>query len=56
MAKEPNYAGKNYADVEPDLKAAFLHSNPNADWEKMSTTVLYGWEKAGGIVSGFVLI
>jgi hypothetical protein len=56
MAKEPIYAGKNYADVEPDLKAAFLRSNPDADWEKMSTAVLYGWEKAGGIVSGFVLI
>jgi hypothetical protein len=56
MATQPGYSGKNYADVEPELKTAYLRSNPNADWEKMSTAVLYGWEKAGGIVSGFVLI
>ena len=56
MANDPRYRGKNFPDVESDLKAAYLLLNPNADWEKRSTAVLYGWEKAGGIVSGFALI
>ncbi len=56
MANDPRYRGKNFRDVEPELKAAYLSSNPKADWEKRSTAVLYGWEKAGGIVSGFALI
>ncbi len=56
-AIDPRFRGKNFPDVEPDLKEAYLLSNPNADWEKRSATaVLYGWEKAGGIVSGFALI
>ncbi len=55
-ANEPAYSGKNYPDVEPDLKEAYLRMNPDQDWEKISTAVLYGWEKAGGRVSGFVLI
>jgi hypothetical protein len=56
MANDPRYRGKNFPDVEPELKAAYLTENPNVDWEKRSTAVLYGWEKAGGIVSGFALI
>jgi hypothetical protein len=55
-ANDPRFRGKNFPDVEAELKAAYLLSNPNADWEKRSTAVLYGWEKAGGIVSGFALI
>jgi hypothetical protein len=55
-ANDPAYSRKNFPDVEPDLKAAYLRVNPSADWEKMSTAVLYGWEKAGGRVSGFVLL
>jgi hypothetical protein len=56
MANDPRFRGKNFPDVEPELKAAYLLLNPNIDWEKRSTAVLYGWEKAGGIVSGFALI
>jgi hypothetical protein len=56
MANDPRFRGKNFPDVEPELKAAYLLWNPNTDWEKRSTAVLYGWEKAGGIVSGFALI
>ena len=56
MANDPAYSGKNYPDIESDLKAAYVPMNPSRDWEKMSTAVLYGWEKAGGRVSGFVLL
>jgi hypothetical protein len=56
MANDPRYRGKNFPDVESELKAAYLSWNPDTDWEKRSTAVLYGWERAGGIVSGFVLI
>lgn len=56
MANSPQYRDKNFPDIEDDVKAQYLRDHPGSDWEKVSNAVLYGWEKAGGTVSGFVII
>lgn len=65
MARSKTFAGKNFEDVEPELEAAwvrefrgdFPEAITEADWERISNLVLYGWERAGGAIrQGFALI
>ena len=57
MAGSERFAGKNFEDVEPELKAAYLLEFPDGDWDRISNLVLYGWEQAGGAIrEGFALI
>jgi hypothetical protein len=61
MARSEPFAGKNFEDVEPELKAAWLREAPEAfperDWNRISSLPLYGWERAGGAIrQGFALI
>jgi hypothetical protein len=57
MARSGRFAGKNFEDAEPELKAAYLLEFPSGDWDQISNMVLYGWERAGGeIRQGFILI
>jgi hypothetical protein len=57
MARSERFAAKNFEDVEPELKAAYLLDFPEGDWDRISSLVLYGWERAGGAIrQGFALI
>jgi hypothetical protein len=57
MARSERFAGKNFEDIEPELKVAYLLDFPEADWDRVSNLVLYGWEQAGGAIrEGFALI
>jgi hypothetical protein len=56
MAEKPEYRERSFHDVEPELKHAYMAGHPNSDWDKISSAVLYGWERAGGKVGGFAMI
>jgi hypothetical protein len=56
MAQKPEYHDIPFQDAEPELKHAYLAGHPGCDWVKVSSAVLYGWERAGGKVGGFVII
>jgi hypothetical protein len=57
MARSEHFAGKNFEDVEPELNAVYLREFPGNDWTRISSLVLYGWERAGGMIrQGFALI
>jgi hypothetical protein len=57
MARSERFRGKNFEDVEPELKAAYLRDFSDYEWDRISSLVLYGWERAGGTIrQGFVLI
>jgi hypothetical protein len=57
MARSQRFKGKNFEDVEPELKAKYLAEFPESDWDQVSSLVLYGWERAGGTIRhGFALI
>jgi hypothetical protein len=57
MARSEQFAGKSFEDAESVLKTTYPHSFPESDWDRISSLVLYGWERAGGkIRQGFALI
>jgi hypothetical protein len=69
MARSKPFEGKNFEDVEPELKAACLEEFQGEfpeefqggfseeNWEQASSLVLFGWERAGGAIrQGFALI
>jgi len=47
-ASDPRYRGKNWSDVEEDLRTDYMRNNPNSAWERMKGAVRYGWEKVTG--------
>jgi len=47
-ASDPRYQGKNFSDVESDLKADYSRRYPNSTWEKMKDSIRYGWDKVTG--------
>lgn len=49
-ARDPRYQGRNFADVEGNLRADYERSNPNGSWEKMKDAVHYGWDRVTGKV------
>lgn len=48
MAGEPRYRGKNFNDVEADLRRDYERWNPNSTWEKVKDAVRYGWDRLTG--------
>lgn len=57
MASSPRYQDHKFEEVEPELKVVYLRDHPGTEWEKVSSAVLYGWERAGGrIAHPFALI
>jgi hypothetical protein len=56
MAQKPEYHDVPFHAAEPELKHAYLAGHPGCEWEKVSSAVLYGWEKAGGKVGGYATI
>jgi len=47
-AGDPRYRGRDWSDVEDDLRTDYLRNNPNSTWDRMKGAVRYGWEKVTG--------
>ena len=47
-ANDARYRGRNWSDVENDLRTDYERNNPNSSWEKIKDAVRYGWEKVTG--------
>jgi len=47
-ASDPRYRGRNWSDVENDLRSDYERNYPNSTWERMKDAVRYGWEKVTG--------
>jgi len=48
IAGDPRYKGRNWTDVEEDLKTDYLRNQPNSSWDRVKGAVRYGWEKMTG--------
>ncbi len=44
-AHEPIFRGKDFRDVEDQLKKEFSRTFPRGDWQQMRNAVRYGWER-----------
>jgi len=47
-ASDSRYQGRNWSDVEEDLRTDYLRNNPNSTWDRAKGAVRYGWEKVTG--------
>jgi len=47
-ASDPRYSGRQWSDVEQDLRNDYTRANPNSTWEKAKDAVRYGWERVTG--------
>jgi uncharacterized protein (TIGR02271 family) len=47
-ASDPRYQGRNWSDVEEDLRTDYMRNNPNSNWDRAKGAVRYGWEKVTG--------
>jgi len=47
-AGDPRYRGRDWSDVEDDLRTDYMRTNPNSAWDRMKGAVRYGWEKVTG--------
>jgi hypothetical protein len=47
-ANDPRYRGRNWSDVENDLRTDYERNQPTSSWEKTKEAVRYGWEKVTG--------
>lgn len=56
MASDPKFDGRNFHDVEAEIKAEYLRRFPDADWDAIWDALFFGWEKAGGAAGGFGFI
>jgi hypothetical protein len=45
---DERYRGKDWSDVENDLRTDYLRKNPASSWDRMKGAVRYGWEKVSG--------
>lgn len=48
MASDPRYHGRQWEDVEDDLRDDYSHRQPGSTWERMKDAVRYGWDKVTG--------
>jgi uncharacterized protein (TIGR02271 family) len=48
MASDPRYQGRNFNEVESDLRSDYARRYPNSTWEKIKESVRYGWDKVTG--------
>ncbi len=48
MASDPRYQGKDFSQVESDLRSDYGRRYPNSTWDKMKDSVRYGWNKVTG--------
>lgn len=47
-ASDARYEGRNFEDVEDQLRTDYLRNNPNSAWDRAKGAVRYGWEKVTG--------
>ena len=45
MANDARYRGRNFDDVESDLRTDYSQRYPSSTWERMKDSVRYGWNK-----------
>jgi uncharacterized protein (TIGR02271 family) len=45
MANDPRYRGRNFDEVESDLRSDYARRYPNSTWEKVKDSIRYGWDK-----------
>ncbi|MFL6350992.1 MAG: YsnF/AvaK domain-containing protein [Bryobacteraceae bacterium] len=48
MASDPRYQGKDFNEVESNLRTDYGRRYPNSTWEKIKDSVRYGWDKVTG--------
>jgi len=47
-AQSDTYRGRNWDDVEPNLRSDWERSNPGGTWERMKDAVRRGWDRLTG--------
>jgi len=47
-AQSDTYRGRNWNDVEPNLRSDWERSNPGGTWERMKDAVRRGWDRLTG--------
>jgi uncharacterized protein (TIGR02271 family) len=50
-ASDPRYKGKDFRDIESDLRSDYGRRYPGGTWEKMKDSIRYGWDKVTGKAS-----
>jgi uncharacterized protein (TIGR02271 family) len=48
MASDPRYRGRDFNEVESDLRTDYARRYPTSTWEKIKDSVRYGWDKVTG--------
>jgi uncharacterized protein (TIGR02271 family) len=48
MARDPRYQGRDFSEVESDLRTDYARRYPNSTWERMKDSIRYGWDKVTG--------
>jgi len=48
MAGNDRYRGRQWSDVESELRTDYQRNNPNSTWDNVKGAVRYGWEKVTG--------
>ncbi len=48
MASNPKYQGRDWDDVEDDLRNDYSRREPGSTWERIKDSVRYGWDKVTG--------
>lgn len=48
IANDPRYQGRDYSEIESQLREDYSRRYPNSTWEKMKDSVRYGWDKVTG--------
>lgn len=48
MANDSRYRGRDFDEVEPNLRTEFARREPDSTWERIKESVRYGWNKVTG--------
>jgi uncharacterized protein (TIGR02271 family) len=48
MANDPRYRGRDFGEVESDLRAEYRRQYPESAWDRIKESVRYGWNKVAG--------
>jgi uncharacterized protein (TIGR02271 family) len=47
-ANDPRYQGRDFNEVEADLRNEYARRDPNRTWDKVKDSVRYGWNRVTG--------
>jgi hypothetical protein len=48
IASDPQYRGRNFDQVESDLRSDYGRRYPNSAWDRFKNAIRYGWDRATG--------